>query len=77
MTPVYIKSVTSRDTLRGKLYRIVDTEGQRYSSYDPWQASLCREAIRVQQRVIIWSGAGWFDRQMRAVKFAGDAVVTA
>ncbi len=74
MTPVTIKSVTSRETLRGKLWRIVDTDGQRYSTYDPWQASLCKEAMKVQQPVVIWSGAGWHDRQMRAVKFAGVAV---
>ncbi len=75
MTPVTIRSVTSRSTLRGTLWRILTEDGQRYSTMDPWQASLCKEAIRVQQRVVIWSGAGWNDRTMRAVKFADPAVL--
>lgn len=77
MTAVYITSVTARDTLRGKIYRIVDSEGQRFSTYDPWQASLCKEAIRLHARVQIWSGAGWHDRTMRAAKFLEKQEVSA
>ncbi len=76
-TAVLIRSVTARPSLRGTLYRITDTQGQRYSTLDPWQASLCREAIRVQQPVVIWSSEGFYDRRMRACKFAEQNAVSA
>ncbi len=77
MTPVHIASVTSRQTLRGVLFRIVDSERQRYSCYDPWVASLCLQAQRQGFAVRLTSSAGWNDRTLTHVKRIDDQQVSA
>ncbi len=50
------------------IYRITAEDGTKYATKDPWKASLCREAIRTGQNVKVWSGGGWFYRDLREVE---------
>ncbi len=77
MNTVHIASVTSRQTLRGVLFRIVDSTGTRFSCYDPWVASLCLQAQRQGFAVRLTSSAGWHDRTLRHVKRVDDKAVSA
>ncbi len=77
MTPVLICSVTARPSLRGTLYKIVDSEGQHYATRDPWRASLCERARQGGLLVKLWSSAGWHDRNLTQVMLMDDTAVSA
>ncbi len=75
MNAVYITRVTSKKILHGTLYTILASDGQRYSTKDPWAASLCLQAQKQGRAVELWSSAGWYDRNLSGVKLVDQPEV--
>lgn len=67
MDTVYIAYVDPAPRPSG-IYRITATDGTEYATKDAWVASLCQRAKDRDQPVKVWSGSGWFYREMREVR---------
>ena len=69
MDTVRIVDVELRAQAAGRvLYRITAEDGTKYATTDPLMASLCKRAMETNQSVKVWSGGGWYYRDLTFVE---------